>query len=169
MRSRCQDNFGMILDSCLNDVGSHVGMMLLLLSITFWGQIPDNAKPMSRILRSRCQYYSAKPMSKRMRNRCQGDREADVENAFTRAHAEWKYTRTQRVPWELGGNVSRASWVGTCPVRVRPRSRYREGVHTRTRWMEVHTHTNKLTPNGNTQSDMFYLCLHWLLAFLLFP
>ena len=34
-------------------------------------------------------------MSKLMRSRRQGDREADVEKAFTRAHAEWKYTRTQ--------------------------------------------------------------------------
>ena len=126
----------------------------------------DNAKPMSRYCEADVK-ANAKPMSRRMRSRCQGDREADVEKAFTRAHAEWKYTRTQRVPCELGGIVSRASWVGTCPVRVRPRSRYREGVHTRTRWMKVHTHTNKLTPNGNTQSDMFYLCLHWLLAFIL--
>ena len=30
-----------------------------------------------------------------MRSRRQGDREADVEKALTRAHAEWKYTRTQ--------------------------------------------------------------------------
>ena len=47
-----------------------------------WGQIPDNAKPMSRRMRSLCQYSSAKPMSKRvpdnakpmsrrMRSRCQ--------------------------------------------------------------------------------------------------
>ena len=34
--------------------------------------------------------------------------------------------------------------------------------------IEFTTRTNKLTPNGNTQSDMFYLCLHWLLALLLF-
>ena len=98
-------------------------------------QFPDNAKPVSRGMRSRYQYYSGKPMAKRMltrcqdeceadvmimrsqcqgesrrmRSRCQGDREAVVEKAFTRAHAECKYTRTQRVPCELGGNVSRQS------------------------------------------------------------
>ena len=41
-------------------------------------QLPDNAKPMSRRLRSRCRYHSAKPMSKRMRSRCQDECEADV-------------------------------------------------------------------------------------------
>ena len=30
----------------------------------------QSAKPMSRRMRSRCQYYSAKPMPKRMRRRC---------------------------------------------------------------------------------------------------
>ena len=139
-----------------------------------WSLCQEECEADVKIMRSRCQ-DTAKPMSRRMRSICQDECEADVRatakptsRRHSHAHAEWKYTRTQRVPWELGGNVSRASWVGTCPVRVRPRSRYREGVHTRTRWMEVHTHTNKLTPNGNTQSDMFYLCLHWLLALLLF-
>ena len=76
-----------------------------------------NAKPMSIW----CEAYvkvNAKPMSRRMRSRCQGDSEADVEKAFTRAHTEWKYTRTQRVPCELGGKVSDASWVGTCGIGV---------------------------------------------------
>ena len=29
-------------------------------------EFPDNAKPMSRRMRSRCQYFSAEPMSKRI-------------------------------------------------------------------------------------------------------
>ena len=44
-------------------------------------------------------------MSRRMRSRCEGHREADVEKAFTRAHGEWKCTRRQRVPCELGGGL----------------------------------------------------------------
>ena len=36
-------------------------------------QFPDNSKPMSRRLRSRCRYRSAKPMSRRMRRRCQNE------------------------------------------------------------------------------------------------
>ena len=88
--------------------------------------------------------HSSLPMSKRMRSRCQDECEADV-------------------------NIMRSLCQGECeadvktnakPMSRRPRSRCREGTHTRTRRMEVHTHTNKLTPNGNTQSDMFYLCLH---------
>ena len=88
--------------------------------------------------------HSSLPMSKRMRSRCQDECEADV-------------------------NMMRSLCQGECeadvktnakPMSRRPRSRCREGTHTRTRRMEVHTHTNKLTPNGNTQSDMFYLCLH---------
>ena len=70
----------MFLDSFLNDFGSHVGMILLLLSITFWGKF--------QIMRSLCQEEceadvnitsAAKPMSKRMRNRCQDKCEADVK------------------------------------------------------------------------------------------
>ena len=55
-----------------------------------------------KIMRSRCQgkceadvKANAKPLSKVMRSRCHTEREADVEKALTRAHAEWKYTRTQ--------------------------------------------------------------------------
>ena len=57
-----------------------------------------------QIMRSRCQdgreayvkmmradvKANAKSISTRMRNRRHGDREADVEKAFTRAHVEWK-------------------------------------------------------------------------------
>ena len=68
------------------------------------GHFPDNAKPMSRRMRSRCQREceadvkaNAKPMSKVMRSRCQGEREADVKKALTRAHehAEGKCKPTQ--------------------------------------------------------------------------
>ena len=124
---------GMMLRSCWHDFVTT--LYIIIISIQF----PDNAKPVSRRTRSRCQYFSSKPMSeripdnvkpmsgrtrsrcqynakpmsryceadvkanakqmsRRMRSRCQGDREADAEKAFTRAHAEWKYTRTQRVP-----------------------------------------------------------------------
>ena len=107
-------------------------------------QFPDNAKPMSRRTRSRCQYYSAKPISKRMRSRCQDECKADVIIMRSRCQGECEA--------DVNTNAK--------PMSRRPRSRCREGSHTRTRRMEVHTHTNKLTPNGNTQSDMFYLCLH---------
>ena len=107
---------------------------------------------MSRRTRSRFQYYSAKPISKRMRSRCQDECKADVIIMRSRCQGECEA--------DVNTNAK--------PMSRRPRSRCREGSHTRTRRMEVHTHTNKLTPNGNTQSDMFYLCLHWLLAFLLF-
>ena len=107
---------------------------------------------MSRRTRSRCQYYSAKPISKRMRSRCQDECKADVIIMRSRCQGECEA--------DVNTNAK--------PMSRRPRSRCREGSHTRTRRMEVHTHTNKLTPNGNTQSDMFYLYLHWLLAFLLF-
>ena len=42
-------------------------------------QFADNAKPMPRRMRSRCQYYSAKSMSTRMRSRCQDECEAYVK------------------------------------------------------------------------------------------
>ena len=96
-------DFEIIFDSFLNDVGGHVGMILLLLLMLFQYSF--------HIMRSLCQEEceadvstffceadvkaNAKPMSRRMRSRCQGDREADVEKAPTRAHAEWTYTRTQ--------------------------------------------------------------------------
>ena len=61
-------------------------------------RVPDNAKPMSsflnnawpmsRITRSRCQYYSAKPMSQWMRSRCQDKCEADVEIMRSRCQGE---------------------------------------------------------------------------------
>ena len=106
--------------------------------------ISHNAKPMSIRMRSRCQYYSAKPMSKRMRSRCQDECETDVNIMRSRCQGECEA--------DVKTNAK--------PMSRRSRSRCREGIHTRTRRMEVHTHTNKLTPNGNTQSDMFYLCLH---------
>ena len=120
--------FGWLLDCFFNDLGGHIGMILLLLFILFQYsfqimrspcqedceadvsiistcchafvvfnllscfsrfqlavtlyilsvQFPDNAKPMSRWMRSRCQ-YNAKPMSRRMRSRCQDKCEADVK------------------------------------------------------------------------------------------
>ena len=60
MRSRCQreceadvkekvfwTDFGMILDSCLNDFGGHDGMTLLVLSMSFWNRF--------QMMRSLCQ------------------------------------------------------------------------------------------------------------------
>ena len=75
MRSRCQreceadvkekviwTDFGMILDSCLNDFGGHDGMTLLVLSMSFWNRFQmmrslcqDECEADVKILRSRCQ------------------------------------------------------------------------------------------------------------------
>ena len=117
-----------------------------------------NAKPMSGWMRSPCHDNAkpmsgriAKPMSNRMRSRCQDECEADVMIMRSRCQGECEA--------DVKTNAK--------PMSRRPRSRCREGTHTRTRRMEVHTHTNKLTPNGNTQWDMFYFCLQWLLGFLL--
>ena len=83
MRSLCQEQIAVILDSSLNDFGSPVGMILLLLSITICGKfqimrslcqeereadvnikcseadVKTNAKPMSGLMRSRCQGKNA--------------------------------------------------------------------------------------------------------------
>ena len=76
-------------------------------------QFPDNAKPMSRRMRSRCQYYSAKPMSKRMRSRCQDECKADV------------YIMRSLCQGECEADVK----TNTKPMSRRPRSRWQEGIH----------------------------------------
>ena len=83
------------------------------------------AKPMSRRMRSRCQYFSAKPMSKQMRSRCQDECEAYVNIMRSRCQGECEA--------DVKTNAK--------PMSGRPRSRRREGIHTRTRRMEVHAYT----------------------------
>ena len=118
----------------------------------------DECEADVNIMRSLCQgeceadvKTNAKPMSSWMRSRCQDECGADVN--IMRSLCQGEYEADAK--------------TNAKPMSRRPRSRYREGTHTHTRRMEVHTHTNKLTPNGNTQWDMFYFCLQWLLGFLL--
>ena len=104
---------------------------------------------------SRCREGSSSRMRsllQRMRSRCQDGHKAYVKMMRSRCQGKCEV--------DLKTNAK--------PTSRRPWSRCREGIHTRTRWMEVNTNTNTLTPNGNTQSNMFYLCLHSFLALLLF-
>ena len=105
--------------------------------------------------RSRCREGSSSRMRSLfqiMGSRCQDGREAYVKVMRGRCQGKCEV--------DLKTNAK--------PTSRRPRSRCREGIHTRTCWMEVNTNKNTLTPNGNAQSDMFYLCLQSLLALLLF-
>ena len=90
-----------------------------------------------------------------MRSRCQDGREVDLNIMRSRCQGKCEAT-------EADGNPNAK------PMPRRPRSQCREDTRTRTRRMEVHTHTKKLAPNGNTQSYMFYQCFNWLLAFIIF-
>ena len=147
--------------------GGHVGMILLVLFILFQYSF--------QIIRSLCQDDCEADVGIVLRSRCQSECDADVK--MNVLHYVFPFC-------ELGGDlfhelcqracdadvmIMRSRCQGECeatvksnakPMSHRARSRCREGTHTRTRRMEVHTHTNKLMPNGNTQSDMFYLCLH---------
>ena len=128
----------MILRSCWHD-------FLITLYITSV-QFPNNAKPMSRIMRSQCQYASAKPMSKRvpdnakpmsrrMRSRNKNSFAYVKNTAKPMSRLMWSLCQEEceadvkilgsraRICWisistELGGNVSHASWVGKYPVQV---------------------------------------------------
>ena len=88
MRSLCQEQIAVILDSSLNDFGSPVGMILLLLSITICGKFQimrslcqEEREADVNIKCSEADVKTnAKPMSGLMRSRCQGKTRQQVEN-----------------------------------------------------------------------------------------
>ena len=85
-------------------------------------QFPDNAKPMSRWMRSRCQ-YNAKPMSRRMRSRCQDKCEADVKlNA--KPMSGWMRSRCQYNAKPMSRRMrSRCQYYSAKPMSKQMRSR----------------------------------------------
>ena len=97
VRSRCHDNAKPMSRYCEADVKA-------------------NAKPMSGLMRSRC-HDNAKPMSRRSRSRCQDECEADVRATAKPTSRRHSHAHTPNGSAHVH-NASRASWVGTCPVRV---------------------------------------------------
>ena len=101
-----------------------------------------------------------------MRSRCQGDREADVEKAFTRAHAEWKYTRTKRVPCELGGSMPRASWVESVPSELgREADIDKAFTRAHVEWKHTRTQTNWRQMETRSQICFIYVCIDYWPSF----
>ena len=108
---------------CVANVKKNAKLMRVLFRKA---DVETDAKAMSGWTRSRCQ-DNAKPMSRQMRSRCQDECEADVNIMRSRCQGECEA--------DVKTNAK--------PMSGRPRSRRREGIHTRTRRMEVHTYTTR--------------------------
>ena len=121
----------------------------------------------NKTMQSRCQnelgisaelrYVGFQKLLVIMRNRCQEgkntrvprDREAFRERSPSRMRSLWQDTAKSMSMrcWKFCR--VKVCWVSkVVGVNAKPMSR-----------MEVHTHTNKWTPNGNTRPYLFYICL----------
>ena len=134
-----------------------------------WSLCQEECEADVKIMRSRCQ-DTAKPMSRRMRSICQDECEADVRATAKPTSRRHSHAHTPNGSTRVH-NVSRESWVGTCPVRVGwervPSELGREAdiekafTRAHVEWKHTRTQTSWRQMETRSQICFIYVCIDY--------